>query len=166
VRQRSQLERHPERGKFDFDEIAPAPRSPQAFLKAIGQALLKAYAFGRGAEGVVTDVFRPQGQYARLFLAQVFALAGGKALQYANERISTFLDPPVALLAADAGGYIDALVDHREIAIVVQYPLIATVVREYGYPEIDVWLQFFGERKGLLPMGRQHRKAQIQQRKG
>jgi hypothetical protein len=131
VRQRRQFERHAQRGKFGFNEIAPPSRSLQAFTKAIGQALLKAYAFGRGAELVVTDVPGPQREDACLFCAQVVALAIGEPMQNTNQRIAAFLDAPIALLAADAGGHIDALIHHREIAIVVQNSLAGAVTGEY-----------------------------------
>ncbi len=138
MRQRRQFERHTERGEFGFDEIAPLPRSLQPFTKPVGETLLEPYASGRGAKHVVTDVRGPQRQYARLFRAQIFAFAAGESLQYPNQRIAAFLDAPVALLAADSGGHIDALIHHFEIAIIVQHSLVGAVTGEYGYPEIDV----------------------------
>ena len=138
MRQRGQLQRHPERGEFRFDELAPAPRPTQAFAKAVGQALLKPDASGRGAKLVIADVIGPQRQYTRLFGAQAFALAVGQALQHPDQGVAALLDAPVALLAADTLGHVDALVDHREVAIVVQYALVRSVPGEYRHPEIDV----------------------------
>jgi hypothetical protein len=138
VRQRSEFKRHPERSKFSFDEIAPPTRSLQTFAEPVGEALLEPDALSRGTQRVVTDVSGPKREHARLFCAQVVAFAVGEAAQYADQGVTAFFYAPVALLAADAGGYIDALVHHREIAIVMQYALVGAVSGEYGHPEIDV----------------------------
>jgi hypothetical protein len=104
------------------------------------QALLEADPLRRAAQRVAVDVSRPQRQYPRLFRGEVVALAVGEGLENPGNGFAALLHAPIALLAADAGRHVDALVNHGEIAIVVQHALVGAVARKYRHPEIDIRL--------------------------
>ena len=102
--------------------------------------MLEAYALGCRQQLVVADVLGPECENPRLFRIEVIALAVGEAPQYAHQGIAALFHATVSLLAADAGGHVDALVHHGELAIVVQHALVGAVLCEDRYPEIDVGL--------------------------
>ena len=68
----------------------------------------------------------------------------------------------VTFASAYAGLDVEVFVNHSQIAIVVQHPLITCVLREYGDPEVNVGFQF-GRAREILQVcgqrgGKEHQK--------
>jgi len=149
MRQRRELYRHTEGGKFVFDIVAPAPGANQPLTKPVLEALLVANAFDRRSERCVADPGRPQSEHTCLFFAEIVPLAAGQAPQYRLKIFPVFCNTALTLTSAHVRRQVDALIDHREIAVVMQYTLRGRIARKNIYPEVDIALQFRGNRKGI-----------------
>ena len=140
MRQCGNVNGHAQRGEFAVDVVAPAPGPLKPAPEALPEPLLVTNALHGGGKFAVTHVVGPQRQYARLLGTQVVAFAGGKDAQSRLQCLAALVDAPIALAPGQLGRHLEALVDDRKIAIVMQHALVGRILRENSNPEVDIGL--------------------------
>ena len=162
MRQRGQLDRHPDRAQLVLDVGTPSPGTDQAFPKAVAESLLVADVARRIDQCRAAHVGGPQRKDPRFFAAQLVALAGGQFREDGLDGLAAPDHPALSLAPVQAVRKIDAFIDDVEVAGVVQYPLVGGIARKYADPEIDVGLQFGRLRERLGGRGQAESEQQHQ----
>ena len=137
-------------------------RPNEAGPETIGQTLLVSYSASGIPQRLVRYTRWPEFEYPFLFGRKLVTLTIGKSAENGFVMFSARFGSSVTFAAAYAGLDIEVFVNHSQIAIVVQHPLITRVLRKYGDPEVNVGFQF-GRTREILQVcgqraGKEHQK--------
>ena len=119
----------------------PLPGAHQALPEPIGLAQLETHIVRRGRECIRRGALRPGRQHTRLGAAEIAAFAAGDGIERAGDACLGAVFQALALAAACIGIEIQALVDNRQVLVIVQ---IALAGRDLGVdldPELHSRLQ-------------------------
>ena len=153
MRQRGELGRDTERRKLLANILAPPTRSFQAASEPVGKSLLETNSAGGGGQRLIGDIRTPERQHPGFEFRQPVPLAGRQFAQCRFQRIAPAFDPALPLPPRQICGHIESLVNHAEMAVVVQHALARGDIGKYRHPERDVGLELSRPWKGLCRAG-------------
>ena len=155
MRQRRKLCRNAKDTKLILYVFAPSARAFETLAKAVAQTLLVANLAHSRSQRRVTHALRPQGQHPGLLVAQIVSFTAGQLAQNRLVVFAPLCHEALAVPSFRASRQVDPLIDHGEIATVVQHPVGGRVVAENVDPEIDVGLQTVRNGKAFVRRCRQ-----------
>ena len=135
----------------------PDARARQSRAELVRLSQLKAQSPSGGPQGRVAHALRPERQNPRLFLAEVLALALGKSPE--NVLVVLLGVFHQTALGAPPGSFrkLDHLVDHVQVAAVVNQPAVRVDLGVHLGPEENIRLELHRAGKVARRLGRDRR---------